>query len=48
MRNVFDAVDAGSQVEDLFLREHELEWILYKREHADWYAVEGSVRKAEG
>lgn len=47
MRNVFDALNADPQVEDLFLREHELEWILYKREHADWYAVEGSVRDAE-
>jgi hypothetical protein len=47
MRNVVDALNADPQVENLFLREHELEWVLYKREHADWYAVEGSARDAE-
>jgi hypothetical protein len=48
MHNVVDAVNADPLVETLFLREHELEIILYKRSHADWYAVDGSVREAEG
>ena len=48
MRNVFDALDANPEVETLFLREHELEMILYKREHADWFAIEGSIWNAEG
>jgi hypothetical protein len=42
MENVLNAVNADPEIERLFLREHELELLLRKRQDDDLLAVEGS------
>ncbi|SRR6266705_1808076 len=45
MQNVLDAVDVDPEVERLFLREHEIELLLRKRQDHNLFAVEGSIEE---
>ncbi len=45
MQNVVNAVNSDPEIERLFLREHEIEIILRKRQNPDLYAAEGTIER---